>query len=70
MDAAIERIAEATDGWVGADLAATCDQARLLALRAAGYARHVVVGPDTLEAAYSEATEWVGRRPADRWKSP
>ncbi|HKD98487.1 MAG TPA: AAA family ATPase [Micromonosporaceae bacterium] len=52
---AVGEVAAATDGRSGAELRAICDHARILALRAAGYARHTRVGPDHLRAAAAQA---------------
>ena len=51
LAAAVDAVAAATEGLAGADLAALCDQARILALRESGYRRHVRVQARHLRAA-------------------
>ncbi|MGH2641504.1 MAG: AAA family ATPase [Actinomycetota bacterium] len=60
---ALGRVADETEGLAGADLAAMCDHAKLLALRDGGFERGGVLAPDHL----ARASEEIGRR--GRWTS-
>ncbi len=55
--AALDRVAEATDGASGAVLGAICDHARMLALRSSGFARFTRVMPEHLVQAVSTQAE-------------
>jgi len=51
---ALGRVADETEGLAGADLAAMCDHAKLLALRDGGFERGAVLSPDHLVRASDE----------------
>lgn len=53
-DDVLGRVADETEGLAGADLAAMCDHAKLLALRDGGFERGGVLAPDHLARASSE----------------
>ena len=57
-DDALGRVADETEHLAGADLAAMCDHAKLLALRDGGFERGGVLAPDHL----ARASEEIGRR--------
>jgi transitional endoplasmic reticulum ATPase len=48
---AIDKVAQTTDGLVGADLVAICDAARLRALRRSGFQRHTALTGADIDAA-------------------
>jgi ATP-dependent 26S proteasome regulatory subunit len=56
-------VAAKTDGFAGADLAAVCDHARLLALRGGGFGRHQRVAPGDLVRAARELRTATERPP-------
>jgi transitional endoplasmic reticulum ATPase len=50
----LDRVARATEGLAGADLAALCDHARMIALREGGFRRYQRLGPGHLARAAEE----------------